>query len=204
MKQEQADTSKAAMPLSSAALTALLVRVAKHQDKDAFAELFGHFAPRVKSYVFKLGCTDTMAEDLAQQTLIQVWRKAKLFDANKAAASTWVFRIARNLRIDALRKQPHHQLDDYDFATLEDDSDSAETQVSRGQTGDVMREALATLPADQAEVIRLSFYDGLSHGDIAKALDVPLGTVKSRMRLAFAKLRESMQNANGVFEGAGS
>ena len=190
--QEQAYTSSAPTPLTSADLTALLVRVAENQDKDAFAELFGHFAPRVKSYVLKLGCSDTMAEDLAQQTLIQVWRKAKLFDATKAAASTWVFRIARNLRIDALRKEKHHQFDDYDFDTIEDNSDDAETQVSREQTRDRMREALSSLSPDQAEVVRLSFYEGLSHGDIAKMLGVPLGTVKSRTRAALEKLRVAM------------
>lgn len=202
--KEQAYTSSAATPLNSAELTALLVRVAEHEDRDAFGELFRHLAPRVKSFVLKLGCSDTMAEDLAQQTLIQVWRKAKLFDANKAAASTWVFRIARNLRIDALRKETHHQYDDFDDIQVEYEGDSPETQVSRGENSAVMRQALMTLPPDQAEVIRLSFYDGLSHGDIAKQLDVPLGTVKSRMRLAFTKLRETMQSANAGFEGVRS
>ncbi|MEG3619634.1 sigma-70 family RNA polymerase sigma factor [Magnetovibrio sp. PR-2] len=201
MSQKQAYTDPAATPLTSAELTALLVRVADHQDKAAFGDLFTHFAPRVKSYVLKLGCSDTMAEDLAQQTLIQVWRKAKLFDASKAAASTWIFRIARNLRIDVLRKDTHYHYDDYDFSTMADDSDSAEEHVSRDQTGDMMRKALSRLPQDQSEVIHLSFYDGLSHGEIATKLDLPLGTVKSRMRLAFTKLRETIDVANRVLEG---
>jgi len=203
MAQEQVYEPAAAMPLSSAELTALLVLVSENQDKDAFADVFRHLAPRVKSYVLKLGSNTSMAEDLAQQTLVQVWRKAKLFDPNKSAASTWVFRIARNLRIDALRKETHLKYEDhdYDYTVIEDERDSPETLVSRDQSDNAMRKALTTLSPDQAEVIRLSFYDGLSHGDIARELLVPLGTVKSRIRLAFSRLREILKSEDVGLEG---
>ena len=85
----------------------LLSNVSLNKDKASFAKVFGYFAPRVKSYMVKLGCAEEMAEELAQQTLLQVWRKAQLYDPKKAAASTWIFRIARNMRIDMLRKQKH-------------------------------------------------------------------------------------------------
>jgi RNA polymerase sigma-70 factor (ECF subfamily) len=167
------------------------------QDKAAFADLFQHFAPRVKSYMLKLGSADEMAEELAQQTLLQVWRKAQLFDPDKAAASTWIFRIARNIRIDVLRKQKHFFDDDFDLAKIEDEQEDAEVKISREQKIRHVALALAKLPQDQAKIIRMSFYDGLSHGEIAKQLELPLGTVKSRIRLAFGRLRESVYLDSG-------
>lgn len=176
---------------TSRQMTDLLVRVGQHQDKVAFASLFTHFAPRVKAYMFRLGCEDSEAEELAQQVMVKVWHKANLFDASKAAASTWIFRVARNLRTDMLRKQRFISADDEWLGQIEDESDSPETSVDRGQQVLAMRKALDTLPPDQLTVIQLSFYEGLSHGDIAERLGLPPGTVKSRMRLAYEKLRAS-------------
>ena len=175
----------------------LLLSIGQIQDKAAFADLFQHFAPRVKSYMLKLGSADGMAEELAQQTLLQVWRKAQLFDPDKAAASTWIFRIARNIRIDVLRKQKHFFDDDFDLAKIEDEQEDAEVKISREQKIRHVALALAKLPQDQAKIIRMSFYDGLSHGEIAKQLELPLGTVKSRIRLAFGRLRESVYLDSG-------
>jgi RNA polymerase sigma-70 factor (ECF subfamily) len=175
----------------------LLLSVGQTQDKAAFADLFQHFAPRVKSYMLKLGSADEMAEELAQQTLLQVWRKAQLFDPDKAAASTWIFRIARNIRIDVLRKQKHFFDDDFDLAKIEDEQEDAEVKINREQKSRHVAFALAKLPQDQAKIIRMSFYDGLSHGEIAKQLELPLGTVKSRIRLAFGRLRESVYLESG-------
>ena len=177
--------------------SALLLSIGQIQDKTAFADLFQHFAPRVKSYMLKLGSADEMAEELAQQTLLQVWRKAQLFDPDKAAASTWIFRIARNIRIDVLRKQKHFFDDDFDLAKIEDEQEDAEVKISREQKIRHVSLALAKLPQDQAKIIRMSFYDGLSHGEIAKQLELPLGTVKSRIRLAFGRLRESLYLDSG-------
>jgi RNA polymerase sigma-70 factor (ECF subfamily) len=133
-----------------------------------------------------------MAEELAQQTLLQVWRKAHLFNADKAAASTWIFRIARNLRLDLIRKEKHFDYDDQNLSDIEDDRETAETQMDRHQHAMMLRSALQKLPQEQIEIVQLSFYDGLSHGEIAKKLDVPLGTVKSRMRLAFKRIKDSV------------
>ena len=179
---------------NSTELTALLKLIAVKQDKKAFAELFQYFAPRVKSYALRLGCSEIMAEDVAQQTLVKVWQKSNLFDETKASASTWIFRIARNLRIDMLRKETYFHYEDFDYTTLEDESDTAETTMTRSQSGEAMREALKHLPENQADVIRLSFYDGLSHIDIARKLRLPLGTVKSRLRLALSKLRQEINH----------
>ena len=176
---------------SSTNYSTLLSNVGLYQDKTSFAEVFEHFAPRVKSYMVKLGCVEEMAEELAQQTLLQVWRKSQLYDPNKAAASTWIFRIARNMRIDMLRKQKHFFDADFDLSSIEDDQEDAELKINKEQESQRLALALTDLPFDQASIIRLSFYEGLSHSEIAQKLKIPLGTVKSRIRLAFARLRDS-------------
>jgi RNA polymerase sigma-70 factor (ECF subfamily) len=190
--QDQKCETKQPLQPDTNELTALLVKVSKERDKKAFAALFEHFAPRVKSYVFKLGSDETMAEEIAQQTLLQVWRKAHLFNQDKAAASTWIFRIARNLRLDLIRKEKHFDYDDQDLTTIEDERDNQEKQLDRNQHAAIVRTALQQLPTEQIEIVRLSFYEGLSHGEIAKELQVPLGTVKSRMRLAFKRIKDSV------------
>lgn len=169
----------------------LLSNIGSNSDRESFAQIFHYFAPRVKSYMVKLGCVDEMAEELAQQTLLQVWRKSHLYDAQKAAASTWIFRIARNIRIDILRKQKHFFDEDFDLASIEDDQEGVEFKINKEQESQRIALALTDLPTDQAQIIRMSFYDGLSHSEIAKHLKIPLGTVKSRIRLAFARLRAS-------------
>lgn len=190
--QEPKRLSEQAAPVGSNELTALLVKVSVQKDKQAFAALFEHFAPRVKSYVFKLGSDEAMAEEIAQQTLLQVWRKAPLFDHTKAAASTWIFTIARNLRLDMIRKEKHYDYDDQDLNEIEDDADAQDVAIARSQDELILRTAVGQLPPEQNEIIRLSFYEGLSHGEISTKLNLPLGTVKSRMRLAFKRIKESV------------
>jgi RNA polymerase sigma-70 factor (ECF subfamily) len=177
--------------------SSLLSSIGRNQDKAAFADIFQHFAPRVKSYMIKLGCVDDMAEELAQQTLLQVWRKAQLYDPNKAAASTWIFRIARNIRIDVLRKQKLFFDVGFDLASIEDEQEDAEVKINREQKNQRVALALTDLPQNQAHIIRMSFYEGLSHSEIAKQLEIPLGTVKSRIRLAFGRLKESVYLETG-------
>lgn len=176
---------------------ALMNKVALNQDKAAFAELFEYFAPRVKSYMLSMGSDERQAEELAQLTLLQVWRKAQLYNPGKAAVSTWMFRIARNLRIDALRKQKHFFDSDFDFNEIEDDAENAEERIDREQQAKAVRSALVLLSEEQAEIVHLSFFEGLSHGDISERLSLPLGTVKSRLRLAFSKLRKSINPQTG-------
>lgn len=170
---------------------ALMRRVADQRDREAFGRLFSHFAPRVKSYLIRSGSTDGAAEDLAQDALVMVWRKAALFDPAQAAVSTWIFTIARRLRIDAARR---HQLDGagdecFEFDRLEADQPGVAEHADATRQARRVREALERLPPEQAQVLRLSFYDDEPHARIAAELGLPLGTVKSRIRLAVAHLR---------------
>jgi RNA polymerase sigma-70 factor, ECF subfamily len=172
----------------------LLQRVAANGDVEAFHKLFQAYAPRVKSYMMRQGTDPNVAEELAQETLLTVWRKAKLYSGEKGTASTWIFTIARNLRIDRLRKEvtwqpiPEGADEEPSSDPLPDEELSARERQGR------IRRALAELPADQSEVVNLSYMEGLSHSEIAARLDLPLGTVKSRMRLAYAKIRETLED----------
>lgn len=167
----------------------LMRRIAETRDKAAFRALFAALAPRVKAYLIRHGATPVQAEDLAQETLLTVWRKAAYFDPTRANLSAWVFTIARNLRIDALRRERSAVA--YALAVYEPEQPPAlpDSEHQAAQEGDRIRQAMATLPPDQLEVIRLSFFSDKPHGEIASELSLPLGTVKSRLRLALAKLR---------------
>ena len=167
----------------------LIGAIAGDADRSAFAALFGHFAPRVKSYMLRLGAPPTLAEELAQETLLAVWRKAAAFDAAKAAPSTWIFTIARNLRIDAARRERRRQVAD-DPTDAPEAEPGPDAQLAALQSEGRIRTALGRLPPEQAEVVRLSFFSDKPHAEIAAELDLPLGTVKSRLRLAMARLRE--------------
>jgi RNA polymerase sigma factor (sigma-70 family) len=168
----------------------LMTAIAATQDRDAFACLFAHFAPRVKAYMLKLGTEASLADELAQETLLTVWRKAGQFDRSKASPSTWIFTIARNLRIDAFRKIKRPELDPEDPALVPDADEAADDRIDRLERASVIREALKDLNEEQAEVVRLSFFEDKSHSVIAEELGIPLGTVKSRLRLAFGRIRK--------------
>jgi len=191
-----APNAAAARPMSQArsaetpASFAEMIRaIAVRGDKAAFAGLFGHFAPRVKSYMMRLGAPPEQAEELAQETLLSVWRKAAAFDPARAAPSTWIFTIARNLRIDASRRDRRAEpVDDPSEAPLAEPTPDA--LVASAQSQARIRDALLGLPPEQAEVVRLSFFSDKPHSEIAAALALPLGTVKSRLRLAVGRLRE--------------
>lgn len=170
----------------------LLGQLKDAPNEDAFSELFRHFAPRLKSYLRKQGAAEDAAEELAQEAMAMVWRKAHLFDPERAGASTWIFSIARNLRIDSFRRQrrPEFQMDDP--ALVPDDPVSPEAHLNQGQQARAVRLAMATLPADQARIVHLSFFEEKPHAAIADELGIPLGTVKSRMRLAFQRFRKAL------------
>ncbi len=168
----------------------LMAAIAATQDRDAFECLFAHFAPRVKAYMLKLGTEASLADELAQETLLTVWRKAGQFDRSKASPSTWIFTIARNLRIDAFRKMKRPELDPEDPALVPDAEEAADERIDRLERAGVIREALKDLNQEQAEVVRLSFFEDKSHSVIAEELGIPLGTVKSRLRLAFGRIRK--------------
>ena len=176
-------------------MSALLVEIGQTRDIARFEELFRHFAPRVKAYMARTGSA-AAAEELMQETMVAVWNKAALYDASKGAASTWIFTIARNLRIDACRREKRPEFDPNDPAFQPADGTGRRPAAWKARKpARLVRAALDTLPPDQAEVLRLAFFEDNSQSAIASALNLPLGTVKSRMRLAFAKLRAVLGQA---------
>jgi RNA polymerase sigma-70 factor (ECF subfamily) len=176
----------------SADLNALLLAVGRNRDRAAFASLFEYFAPRLKSYLMRLGAGAGTAEDLAQEAMLILWRKAEQFDPGKAAAATWAFTIARNLRIDAIRREKRPEIDPDDPALVPDDAPQADDAIARAQEDVRLREALTELPREQIEVVEMSFFADKPHSVIASELGLPLGTVKSRLRLAMARLRTAL------------
>ncbi len=172
----------------------LLQRVAANGDVDAFKALFDAYAPRVKSYMLRQGADAATAEELAQETLLQVWRKAGLYSDEKGSATTWIFTIARNLRIDRLRKEVAWQPLPENNDERPSEDPGPDEELSERERAERVRAMLAELPQDQSEVVNLAFIEGLSHSEIAKRLDLPLGTVKSRMRLAYSKIRDALED----------
>lgn len=168
---------------------ALLARVAAG-DRAAFGRLFAAYAGKVKGYLLRLGAPGGIAEDLAQDAMVNVWRRAASFDPVKAKASTWIFVIARNAWIDKLRREKVELA--YRSTTIfteESDDETPDEAAERGQTEEQVEAALATLSEEQREVVKLSFFEDRPHSEIAERLALPLGTVKSRLRLALIKLR---------------
>lgn len=166
----------------------LIEAVALRRDREAFAQLFTYFAPRLKAWLVKSGATSAAAEDFAQDAMLTVWRKADLFDARKARAATWIFTIARNRRLDMLRRDAR-PLPTPQIELTGDDVLRPDDILSTSQDVERMRDALSRLKPDQVEVLRLAFFMDSPHSEIARQLDLPLGTVKSRIRNAMIKLR---------------
>ena len=161
------------------------------QDRKAFAELFGYFAPRVKSFLMKSGASPDLAEECTQEVMATLWNKAHLFDPTKASVSTWIFTIARNRKIDILRKQRRPEPEDLTWGpeAEPDQADAIGLQQETAQLG----QALATLPAEQRKLIERAYFGELSHSQIAAETGLPLGTIKSRIRLALDRLRHAMK-----------
>lgn len=171
----------------------LLTRIAIDSDRDAFKALFEHYGPRIKAVMLKAGADQQMAEDLVQDVMLSVWRKARLYAPERGAVSTWIYTIARNARIDKLRRgssKPYDDLDDLELAS--DEADGEDTVIANEVAGRVT-EALTELPPDQRKIIVMAYIEDLSQSDIADRLSIPLGTVKSRMRLAYGKLRSTLE-----------
>ena len=165
--------------------------VRDRQDQAAFAELFAHFAPRVKAFLIKSGSAPDVAEECAQDVMATLWRKAGLFDPAKASVSTWIFTIARNRRIDMLRKQRRPEPEDLPWGP-EAEPDQADTLALQQDT-ERLGAALAELPDKQRQLIEKAYFGELSHSEIAEQTGLPLGTIKSRIRLALERLRHAMK-----------
>ena len=173
-------------------MNSLLARVAASADKEAFARLYAYLGPRVKGYLMRIGVSGEQAEDLTQEAMLKVWRKAHLFDSEKASASTWVFTIARNLRIDAIRRSAKPALNPDEPALLPDEEPQADIVVERKERDKRIRDVFKALPKNQHDVVRMHFIEDEPHSVIAERLNLPLGTVKSRLRLAFGKIRKEL------------
>jgi len=171
----------------------LAARVAEARDRAAFAVLFDHFAPRLESYLVRLGLTRSAAEEITQEVMVVLWQKADLFDPAKSSLATWLFRIARNRRIDAARRDVSRTLEPGAMPLIPDEPESPDTLIDQQVRDERVREAMKTLPDEQVALLRLAFFLGRSHSEISAETGLPLGTVKSRIRLAFGRLRKVLE-----------
>jgi RNA polymerase sigma-70 factor (ECF subfamily) len=167
--------------------------VARNRDRAAFEALFDHFAPRINGYLQRLNLSVAQAEELTQEVMVVLWQKAHLFDPARSSLSTWLFRIARNRRIDAVRRDRSHLLDPHDPMFQPDEPPAPDRSLDENVRDERIRAALATLPNEQMTLVRQAFFEGLSHSEIAQRAGLPLGTVKSRIRLAFGRLRRILE-----------
>jgi RNA polymerase sigma-70 factor, ECF subfamily len=173
----------------------LLARIAKDKDNDAFRQLYETFGSRVRGYMMRQGADPATAEELTQETLLTVWRKANLYSSEKGGAAAWIFTIARNLRIDRLRREVvWYELTDEMAQAVPSGDQAVDDIVAQNERQLRVRATLSELSDDQREVVTLAYIDGLSHSQIAERLSLPLGTVKSRMRLAYQKVRTALED----------
>ncbi len=180
--------------LSAQEASALIANLARDGDRQSFAILFSYYFPRVKAYLMRAGAAPAAAEELAQETMLRVWRKAGSFDPRAGAPSTWVFVIARNLRIDRIRAERTPGEIDLDPSEEPDAPPTGEAMAILKERSDRVRQALGALSREQALIIELFYFDEAPHSEIARRLALPLGTVKSRLRLAVQRLRAELED----------
>ena len=168
-----------------------ITAIRDNQDQAAFARLFAHFAPRIKGFLMRGGAAEDMAEECAQEVMATVWRKAALFDPTRASAATWIFTIARNRQIDMIRRARRPEPEDLPWGP-DAEPDQADV-IALNQETQKLGQAIAALPEKQRELIERAYFGDLSHSEIAEQTGLPLGTIKSRIRLALDRLRHSMR-----------
>ena len=192
-------TTPETMPDQTAesSLDELLAAVADHRDRSAFRGLFAYFAPRIKAYLVQSGSDPSAAEEIMQEVMITVWRRATLFDPGQASARTWVFTIARNKRIDAVRKERRPQIDPDDPALTPDPERPADRILESNEDAGRVRDAIKALPEEQRDLLYMAYFEDRPHSEIALARGLPLGTVKSRLRLALTRLRKTLKDREG-------
>lgn len=166
--------------------------IAETRDQSAFAELFDYFAPRINAYLRRLSLDSGQAEEITQEVMMVLWHKATLFDPAKSSLGTWLFRIARNRRIDLVRRDRSDLLDSDDPVFRPEEPEPADAMLDAERRDERVRAALDELPAEQLELVRKAFYLGMSHSELSEETKLPLGTVKSRIRLAFGRLRKTI------------
>lgn len=173
--------------LIDSTLNALILEIAEHQSKQAFIELFNRVSSKLKAYAIRCGANQADAEEVVQECLLIVWRKAPTFNPQTASAITWLYTIVRNKRIDFIRKQ-RPDLICSDDLWPEPESDELEKHVESDLNANIIRTLLYELPEEQRQIVFKVYFEGKSHSEIANELDLPLGTIKSRLRLAMKKL----------------
>lgn len=167
--------------------------VASRRDVDCFMRIYDHFAPRLLRYLLGLKAVPAQAEEVVQEAMLRLWRRAALFDPARASVSTWLFRVARNLYIDQVRGEAHWLVIQDDLERLDrTDADDATSSTEAFTDHAGLARAIDRLPATQARLIRMSYFEAKSHSEIAAELGMPLGTVKSHLRRAFAKLQAGL------------
>ena len=167
-----------------------LGRIARQRDKEQFAQLYDYFAPLLKGFLISRGAEPALAEELLQETLLQVWNKANQFDSSRGNVAGWIYRMARNRYFDHLRRQKLR-----DRPPPEPELSATEHEGDAIIDRNLLSNTLQQLPQKQAQVLYMSYYQGLSHAEISASLEIPLGSVKSNLRLAFEKLRSSLGGA---------
>lgn len=174
-------------------LADLVERVARDRDRQAFVRLYDYYAPRICAFLVRLGTDRGQAEELAQEVMVTLWRKADQFDRQRSTPGTWLFRIARNRRIDSIRRERSGALDPEDPAFQPQAEIDADEAIDVQLREERVRLAVDRLPEEQRDLVRLAFFRGLTHSQIAEECRLPLGTVKSRIRLAFTRLRRVLE-----------
>lgn len=173
---------------------ALIARIAGG-DRSAFDALYDRYAGRIRGVMMKAGAALDEAEETAQEAMLSIWRRADTFDPARAAAPTWIFAIARNRRIDLIRRRTRPEPDPHDPLFHPDPPESSETLAAAAARDAALREAVAGLSREQREAVWLSFFAGLSHTEISERTGAPVGTIKSRLRLAGDRLRATLGDA---------
>ncbi len=174
-------------------LCALMQAIAERQDREAFAALFRQLAPRLKAYALRGGCSDAEAEELVQETMLTVWRRAGSFDSRIARVSTWIFTIVRNKRIDLKRRTTHPVAEIEQAIELPADTIDPVEALDAASASEAIREALKSLPQEQLLVLQKAYFEDKSYPALAEELGIPLGTVKSRIRLGLQRLRVPLE-----------
>lgn len=171
----------------------LMIAIADRRDRIAFARLFTLMAPKVKGYLRRMNVSDEGLDDIVQDVMLLVWRRAGQFDPGKSAPTTWIFTIARNRRIDVLRRERRPQADPQDPALVQEHEAQPDDAMMAADSSEAVRDALKDLPPSQLSLLKLAYYEELTHSEIAERTGLPLGTVKSRLRLAIAKLKSALE-----------
>jgi RNA polymerase sigma-70 factor (ECF subfamily) len=176
---------------------AAILNIAESQDIGSFKKIFEYFSPRLKSFLMKSGAEESIAEEIIQETMTIIWTKADYYDPKVASPSTWIYTIARNKKIDILRKSRKAILEDIETAVLPAVEPKTEENIEHDQKFDLIAQQLDSLPKDQLDLLKMNFFEEKSHGEISELTGIPLGTVKSRIRLALEKIRGKLDK-NGA------